>query len=58
MEAAGAELQGAQGPNPDAWRADATLERIKFAPGPLTYTMRYSNGPSGIHQVIEFTGHR
>jgi hypothetical protein len=58
MEAVGAEHRAAQGPNPDAWRADATLERTKFAPGLLRYTMRYTNRPSGIQQVIEFTGHR
>jgi acyl-homoserine lactone acylase PvdQ len=44
--------------NPKAWRADATAERIKFAPGLLTTTMRYANRPSGIQQVISFNGHR
>ncbi|HVI35481.1 MAG TPA: penicillin acylase family protein, partial [Gaiellales bacterium] len=58
LEAAGAQLQAAQGPNPDLWRADATAERIKFLPGLLPYTMRYTNRPTGIQQVIEFTGHR
>jgi acyl-homoserine lactone acylase PvdQ len=58
MEAAGAELQAAQGADPNAWRADATRERIDFAPGLLPYTMRYTNRPSGIQQVIEFGGHR
>ena len=48
----------AQGPDPDAWRADATAERIKFAPGLLPFTMRYTNRPTGIQQVIDFTGHR
>ena len=33
-------------------------ERITFAPGLLPYTMRYTNRPSGIQQVIEFRGHR
>jgi acyl-homoserine lactone acylase PvdQ len=58
MEAAGAELEAAQGPDPNAWRADASRERIRFAPGLLPYTMRYTNRPSGIQQVIEFRGHR
>ena len=58
IEAAGAELQAAQGADPNAWRADATRERISFAPGLLPYTMRYTNRPSGIQQVIEFGGHR
>ncbi len=58
MEAAGAALAAAQGPNPDAWRADANEQRIDFAPGLLPYTMRYTNRPSGIQQVISFSGHR
>jgi acyl-homoserine lactone acylase PvdQ len=58
MEAAGAELAATQGADPNAWRADATRERISFAPGLLPYTMRYTNRPSGIQQVIEFSGHR
>jgi acyl-homoserine lactone acylase PvdQ len=58
MEAAGAELAAAHGPDPNAWRADANRERIEFAPGLLPYTMRYTNRPSGIQQVIEFKGHR
>ena len=44
--------------DPTAWRADATAERIKFAPGLLPTTMRYTNRPSGIQQVISFNGHR
>lgn len=58
LEAAGADLQALQGPDPNAWRADAVRERISFAPGLLPYTMRYTNRPSGIQQVIEFDGHR
>ena len=58
IEAAGGQLQAAQGADPNAWRADATRERIDFAPGLLPYTMRYTNRPSGIQQVIEFGGHR
>jgi acyl-homoserine lactone acylase PvdQ len=58
MDEAGDELAAEQGPNPDAWRADATDERIEFRPGLLSTTMRYANRASGIHQVLEFSGHR
>ena len=59
IAAAGAELTADQGTsNPAAWRADATAERIHFAPGLLPTTMRYTNRPSGIQQVISFNGHR
>jgi acyl-homoserine lactone acylase PvdQ len=55
----GKALAAAQGTgNPKLWRADATAERIKFAPGLLTTTMRYTNRPTGIQQVISFNGHR
>jgi acyl-homoserine lactone acylase PvdQ len=54
----GKEIQAAQGSsNPAKWRADATAERIEFGPLDLT-TMRYTNRPSGIQQVISFSGHR
>ena len=58
LEGAGAELQAAQGADPGLWRADANRERISFLPGLLPYTIRYTNRPSGIQQVIEFGGHR
>jgi acyl-homoserine lactone acylase PvdQ len=59
IQAAGNELAAAQGTsNPAAWRADATDERISFTPGLLPTTMRYTNRPSGIQQVISFDGHR
>jgi acyl-homoserine lactone acylase PvdQ len=58
IKAAGVELTADQGSNPYAWRADATAERIHFAPGLLSTTMRYTNRPSGIQQVISFNGHR
>ena len=58
LEAAGAELAAAQGADPDAWRADATAERIHFDPGVLGTTMRFTNRPSGIQQVLWFKGHR
>ncbi len=58
IAAAGRQLASQQGPNPPTWRADATKERIGFAPGLLKTTMRYTNRPSGIQQVISFSGHR
>ena len=58
LEAAGVELEAAQGTDPAAWRADANAERIGFLPGLLSYTIRYTNRPTGIQQVIEFSGHR
>jgi acyl-homoserine lactone acylase PvdQ len=59
IAAAGAALTADQGTsNPAAWHADATAERIHFAPGILPTTMRYTNRPSGIQQVISFSGHR
>ncbi len=57
VEAAGGILAATQGPDPAAWRADATRERIKFAPGVFGTTIRYTNRPSGVQQVLEFTGH-
>jgi acyl-homoserine lactone acylase PvdQ len=58
IDAAGNTLAAAQGADPAAWRADATAERIKFVPGLLTTTLRYTNRPTGIQQVISFSGHR
>ena len=51
------ELAAAQGADPTAWRADATKERIVFAPGILTRTMRGSNKPT-FQQAITFATHR
>jgi len=58
IEAAGARQQAQQGPDPTAWRADAKRERITFTPGLLPTTLRYTNRPTGIQQVISFDGHR
>jgi acyl-homoserine lactone acylase PvdQ len=59
IEAAGQELTAEQGTsNPRAWRADANAERIHFVPGILSTTMRYTNRPTGIQQVISFNRHR
>jgi len=58
IAAAGTELAGQQGSeNPADWHSSATAEQIKFAPLGLI-TMRYTNRPSGIQQVISFKGHR
>jgi acyl-homoserine lactone acylase PvdQ len=58
LEAAGVELEAAQGGDPAQWRSDANRERISFLPGLLSHTIRYTNRSSGIQQVIEFSGHR
>ena len=59
LKKAGKQISAAQGTtDPAAWRADANAERIEFQPGLLTTTMRYTNRPSGIQQVITFNGHR
>jgi hypothetical protein len=57
LDAAGAELEAAQGADPGAWRADANRERIRFAPGLIPDTMRWTNRPT-FQQVNSFDGHR
>ena len=57
LDAAGAELAAKQGADPAAWRSDAIAERIHFAPGILTTTMRWSNRPT-YQQILSFDGHR
>ena len=49
--------RGGAGASPAAWRADATKDRIGFAPGILTQTMRGSNKPT-FQQAITFATHR
>ncbi len=59
VDAAAAQVAAAQGTeDPAAWTSDAAAERIKFAPGLLQTTIRYTNRPSGIQQVVSFRGHR
>jgi acyl-homoserine lactone acylase PvdQ len=54
IQAAGNQLTAQQGTaDPSAWRTSATAEQIHFKPLPLI-TMRYTNRPSGIQQVISF----
>jgi len=58
IEQSGEEIAAAQGTaDPTQWRSDATAEEIHFRPLALK-TMRYTNRPSGIQQVISFDGHR
>jgi acyl-homoserine lactone acylase PvdQ len=57
LDAAGAQLESAQGPDPATWSANALPERIRFEPGLfLRLTMRWTNRPT-FQQVIFFTGH-
>jgi len=59
VKQAGDTIAAAQGSNnPAAWTSDAAKDRITFAPGLLPTTIRYTNRPSGIQQVVTFTGHR
>ena len=54
IQAAAEQLTADQGTaDPAAWRSSATAERINFSPIPLI-SMRYTNRPSGIQQVIWF----
>jgi acyl-homoserine lactone acylase PvdQ len=57
LDEASGTLEAAQGATPSAWRADATAERIRFAPGILPRTMRGSNKPT-FQQAITFRSHR
>jgi acyl-homoserine lactone acylase PvdQ len=55
MAATGSQLRAEQGPDANAWRADATGERLSF--GFLPKTARWTNRPT-FQQVITFDGHR
>jgi acyl-homoserine lactone acylase PvdQ len=57
IDKAGAELKKTQGSNPQNWHSSATAEEISFVPGLLPYKMRYTNRPTGIQQVLSFSGH-
>jgi acyl-homoserine lactone acylase PvdQ len=50
-------LAASQGTDPNAWRADATAERIGFRPGLIPETLRWTNRPT-FQQLMEFDGHR
>jgi acyl-homoserine lactone acylase PvdQ len=56
LDDAGNTLAAAQGPDPAAWRSDATKERISFS-GFISDTMRWANRPT-FQQVISFGSHR
>jgi acyl-homoserine lactone acylase PvdQ len=56
IDAAGNELQAAQGTDPTAWRSDATAERIRFSAF-MPNTMRWTNRPT-FQQAISYSGHR
>ncbi len=57
IDQAGDALAKQQGPDPAKWRQSATAEEITFVPGLLKYRMRYTNRPTGIQQVLSFSGH-
>lgn len=57
IDGAAAELERTQGGDVAQWRADSTRERIRFAPGILTQTMRWTNRPT-FQQAISFRTHR
>jgi hypothetical protein len=56
LDAAGNELEAAQGADPARWHVSAVPERIRFA-GFLSQTMRWTNRPT-FQQVISFRSHR
>ena len=57
IEATGAAREASNGtPDPDAWRAAAG--RIRFVPGLLKRTIRFTNRPSAITLLATFSGHR
>jgi hypothetical protein len=57
IDTAGNQLASAQGSNPANWHSSATAEEISFVPGLLHYKMRYTNRPTGIQQVLSYSGH-
>ena len=57
LQATAVRLSVLQGPDPAAWREDASGQQIEFSPLKLI-TMAYTNRPTGIQQVISFKGRR
>ena len=43
-----------RGTDPTSWRDPESNVAIQFSPLPL-FQMQYTNKPSGIHQVLDFT---
>ncbi len=58
VDAAGNAIAAKQGADPAAWTSDANAERITFSPVGAIGPIRYTNRPSGIQQVMSFSGHR
>ena len=57
LQRAAAKLASEQGGDPNAWRADANAERIKFVPGLVGDSMRWTNRPT-YQQLMEFSDRR
>jgi hypothetical protein len=57
IDAAVQKLTAEQGTSPGDWRADATAERIRLAPGINPKTARWTNRPT-FQQLISFARHR
>ena len=57
IDSAARQLEASQGAEPEAWRADATTERIRFVSGVLADTMRWTNRPT-FQQLMSFSSHR
>lgn len=57
IQAAATKLAASQGNDPTAWRSDASAERIKFLPGLIALTLRWTNRPT-FQQAITFKAHR
>jgi hypothetical protein len=56
IETAATKLAASQGANPSGWHSSATAERIKFPPGLIPLTMRWTNR-STFQQAISFGSH-
>ena len=54
LQAAASALSASQGPDPLAWRASATADRINFQPGLIPNTMRWTNRHA-FQQVIRLS---
>ena len=54
LDEAAKKLESEQGSAPAEWRKSEAPEQIKFSPLPLI-TMDYTNRPSGIHQLMDFS---
>jgi acyl-homoserine lactone acylase PvdQ len=57
IDQAGNQLAARQGADPANWHSSAIAEQISFVPGLLPYKMAYTNRPTGIQQILSFSGH-